>query len=57
VSVRAERDRVLAEAIVRPGQQVDAKALRVVLEPVNRITGAVHALPPACLAISTGATQ
>ncbi len=32
-SVRAERDGVIAEVVARPGQQVDAKDLLLVLEP------------------------
>jgi len=32
-SVRAERDGVIAAIIARPGQQVDAKDLLLVLEP------------------------
>ncbi len=32
-SVRAERDGVIAEIVARPGQQVDAKDLLLVLEP------------------------
>jgi pyruvate carboxylase len=34
-SVRAERDGVIAEVVARPGQQVDAKDLLVVLEPTG----------------------
>ena len=34
-SVRAERDGVIAEVIARPGQQVDAKDLLLVLEPAT----------------------
>ena len=37
-SVRAERDGVVAEVVARPGEQVDAKDLLVVLETAPGVT-------------------